>query len=171
MIRTAVFALSLAACLPALAQAVPECALGKAAYRPVADSGDEEADYRAEMRAATPLAGNMPPLVLVMQRQSTGTRYSFRFHAPNGYGRYTVGLAPGDDKTRRRRKDDAEGPTSTALFFDAALKRIEPLFEESARAPAYMLLPDLGLGFWYWPPAGRTFVPPAGLWRLSGCLS
>lgn len=167
-------AVALICVTPGAAQAAPECALSAAIYRPVVAAGDPDADYTAEMRAARPLAGNMPPLVLIM-RKAGGESYHFRFHAPNGYGRLTVGVELPQSKKRKAAsekaasEDDEGGPTSTAQFFDARMIKIEPLFEEKARAPAFMSLPDLGLGFWYWPAAERKFVPPAGLWRLGGC--
>ncbi len=170
--RLAAAALLCAAPLAALA--APDCALGSAVYTPVVEPGDADADYSAEMRPARPQAGNMAPVVLVM-RKASGESYSFRFHAPNGYGRLTVGveLPPRQAGKKASRKagsgEDDGAPTSTAQFFDARMIRVETLFDDKARAPAFMSLPDLGLGFWYWPAAARTFVPPAGLWRLERC--
>lgn len=174
--RVAIVAGMMLALAPALAEA-QSCGIDGAVYRPVSrDMTENAGEYVAEFRAvAGPVISNEAKFELIMREQKAKRTHTFRFFQPNGYGQTLISLlnpkkamdgAGPDDKS-----EDEDGVlNASALFFDGKLATIDPLFDRSPPAPAYMLFADLGKAFWYSTlEDARSFVPPRSLWKRVRC--
>ncbi|MBK9080969.1 MAG: hypothetical protein IPL88_02270 [Rhizobiales bacterium] len=171
MLRFLLVTLALAVLAPPPARAAsPDCAIDNARYEPIAGERDDEANYVAETVPHRAAVGNQTRFLLVMRNVATGETKRFAFFSPNGYGRLLASLEGRRKRGPGAKTDEEQGPQSTAIFFDTDLRPL-PLdapFQPGTRAPAYLILPDLGLSFWY-STLGRSFVPPQGMWRLARC--
>ena len=157
---------------PSMAQTAA-CPVERAVYRPVSkDVHGDDGDYQVTLRRQRHHGGNEAPFIMTMTDSKTRLSFEFSFFQPNGYAQTLViqRLEEKDDTQERKKSQAGDLPQSTALFFNSALATISPLFDRQPTAPAYMLFPDLGKACWYDHIADRTFVPPAGMWKLSGCV-
>ncbi|MFG1363196.1 hypothetical protein [Xanthobacter versatilis] len=65
--------------------------------------------------------------------------------------------------------DATTAPSALLYYFGDDLKRVDPPGEGMPKAPPLLQLPGLSKAFWNWKRDGRRFVPPDGLWKLTGC--
>ncbi|MDI4655221.1 hypothetical protein [Xanthobacter autotrophicus] len=74
-------------------------------------------------------------------------------------------------KTGGKRKgfNATTAPSALLYYFGDDLKRVDPPGEGTPKAPPLLQLPGLSKAFWTWKRDGRSFVPPDGLWKLTGC--
>ena len=87
---------------------------------------------------------------------------------PPGFGQAHVFMVKPPTPTGKR--FDATGAPSAILhYFGDDLKRVDPDGEGEPKAPPLLQLPGLSKAFWDWKRDGRRFVPPDGLWKLTGC--
>ena len=167
--RLALCALPLLAAAPAKAL---DCTLLKSTYTPLdadddfsADSGKQN-DYSLTF---APKRGevNLESYLLRITEAKQKIAYDFAFAYPNGYGGTALVFAgaPGGKKF----KDARDDPGSKVLYFGEDLKRVLPEGDDGGKAPAFLIMPGLGQSFWYWSKGERKFVPPDGLWKLTGC--
>ena len=172
MLRFLLVTLAIAVLAPQPARAAsPDCAIDHAVYEPIVGEREDEANYVAETVPHRAAVGNQTRFLLVMRNVATGETKRFAFFSPNGYGRLIASLERKRKRGPGAKTDDEQtGPDSTAILFDRELRplALETLFRPTTRAPAYLILPDLGLSFWY-STLGRSFVPPQGMWRLARC--
>lgn len=156
---------------PGLAAAA-ECTLGAATYRPV-DGGDATIRFVPQEHSA------YTDYAMQLAFPATGKSYAFSFTFSNGYSRQYALLelpeeaANGEPAEGEEMDPEAEEmeapdlPSSPILFFDKTLARVEET-SIAGPAPAYLILPDLGVNLWYGAPDGdRDNIPPEGLWRAA----
>jgi len=185
MIRVAsAIVLVLAATLPAAAL---DCPLDKAVYTPL----DADDDWSAPDGVANaweithplrPEASADRPWVLRLAENRQGLAAEFGIADPPGFSATHVYMlvppdspAKGDGKDKQKDKgkgsgfDAAKAPSALIYYFGDDLKRVEPRGEAPPKAPPLLQLPGLSKAFWAWQRDGRRFVPPDGLWKLTGC--
>lgn len=169
----AIVPLCLTAAMACSAAQAAECAVAKAVYRPAGGYSQNEAARYELVHEAKKIDVNMSDLVVTIRNTATKRAHEFGFAFSNGYGRTHL-LYAGPDKYGSEGKDndasgDDEGPGSTIMYFDAQMKVVEAPTKASARAPQFLLMPEIGVKFWYGGKDDRKFVPPDGMWRLAGC--
>ena len=167
--RLALCALPLLAAAPAKAL---DCTLLKSIYAPIDADDDMSADSGKQNDYALTFAPshgeiNQATFVMRIAEAKQKLAYEFAFAFPNGYGGTALVFlgAPGQKKF----KDARDDPGSKIMYFGADLKRVQPEGDVDGPAPAYLVMPGLGQSFWYWSKGERKFVPPDGLWKLTGC--
>jgi len=155
---------------PALAAG---CTIERAIYKPVGGFGQNETGRYELVHAAKRIESNQSNLVAIIRHSGLKRAHEFGFAFSNGYGRSHL-LYSGPDKYGKGEADtasddDASGPGSPIMYFDARMKVVEAPVKAGAPAPQFLIMPEIGLKFWYDGKGDRKFVPPDGLWKLSAC--
>ena len=171
----------LSAVLPPLAQAAPfhagECPLPQAIYTPVEDDSFGQYTGYELQHSRKKLRANQSHMVVTIRapQQKDGKparSYDFGFAFSNGYGRTSLVFAGESAKSatyRPPKNDEDDGPGSHIQYFDAELKEAAPHDGKYESSPAYLIMPEIGLNFWYWQGGDRTFVPSGGMWKRTAC--
>lgn len=154
------------------------CPIDRATYRPVMrDEFGDGTEYHAVFTRQRHHMANEAPYLLTMREKKSGLSYTFYFAQPNGYGQTLILIKKpekldgedADDKPAAKADDPDADISGSALFFDKAMRSVEPLYEKAGEAPPYMLFADLGKSFWYSHLSQRRFVPPRGMWQRVAC--
>ncbi|MBX9760864.1 MAG: hypothetical protein K2Y29_18955 [Beijerinckiaceae bacterium] len=150
-----------------------ECDLLKGVYTPLDPEDDMSADAGKQNRYSArhvvkSLRFNQAKFAFQLAEANQKLSYDFGFAFANGYGGTSIVFAgpTGQSANRRMREED---PDSSIMYFDADMKVATPDWEKGGKAPQYLIMPRIGSAFWYWAPGHRKFVPPAGMWKLTGC--
>jgi hypothetical protein len=164
--------------LPAQAQAVPTaCPAERAVYE--MRTGDSDDVWRLDLVPARNMASVASDLYL---RLATPERdYWFTFSVAQGYGGISIlpitdpYVEPGP-RSLLDDDDDAIVGWLRFLALDANLDIPDDPPNRGEEAPAYIILPEIGVGIWYDPAAftGEAGVVrdtmPRGVFRRSACL-
>lgn len=148
-----------------------DCPLFKAVYAPVEPEDDMSAEsgqqniYRARHIRATP-APNQANYTFRIEEQKQHLSYDFSYAFPNGYGGTKL-VFMGESKNNGKHKMKDSDPGSQIFYFDADMKSVLP--DIDAKAPIYLIMPDIGSAFWYWTPGLRKFIPTSAVWKLLSC--
>ena len=145
-----------------------ECPIGRAVYGPVGAAGElvptaYELTHgdRQELRRQSNLS-------VTIRNTEISRAYDFTYAFSNGYGRTHLVYAGRSGETRRQKSEQGT-PGSPILFFDEQIKTVQPVYAMKDKAPAYLLMPEMGVTFWYGGDSDRKFVPPDGLWTIVSC--
>ena len=160
----AAFIAGVLAALMSPAGATTLCPLLRAVYEPV--DAAPGAAYTAR-HVARKLESNQATYVLRLSDDRAARAYDFSFAYANGYGGASLVFAGAADAPQRKaRRSD---PGSAIVYFEPSLAQAPAYADPDERAPAWLMMPDIGRSFWYWDKGDRTFVPPGGLWRQTRC--
>lgn len=172
MIRTAGAVALLFLTFPDPATAL-DCPLTKGVYTPI----DADDDWSAEDGVVNSWEITHPrrdggdsdrPWVIRLAEGRQKLTAEFGVAHPPGFGQaHVFMIAPPGPKEKRF--DATKAPSAPLYYFGDDLKRVDPEGEGEAKAPPLLQLPGLSKAFWDWKRDGRRFVPPDGLWRLTGC--
>ncbi len=149
-----------------------ECDLFKASYTPLDPEDDMSAEAGTQNRYSAKhvkkrLRFNQAPFAFRISEANQKVSYDFGFAFANGYGGTSLVFAGASDRTTGHKMNDSD-PSSAIMYFDEKLKQVRPDWATGGTAPQYLVMPNIGLAFWYWGPS-RNFVPPAGMWKLTSC--
>lgn len=164
--RTGAAALLILLSGPALA-----CPITNAVYRPVEPGAHGTATGYELVHAVKSLPANQSDLVVTIRAAGGGgVSHDFGFAFSNGYGRTHLVYAgrTAESATFDPGEDRDGWPGSPILYFDAGLRAVS-VTNRLAAAPEYLIMPEIGLTFWYWANGDRTFVPPGGMWKRVRC--
>lgn len=167
-------ALSLVVCAGAVQAAhALECDLLKGVYTPLDPDDDMSADAGKQKQYSARhfvkrLRFNQAKFAFQIAEANQKLSYDFGFAFANGYGGTSIVFAgPSAQSANHRMRE--EDPISSIMYFGADMKVATPDWEAGGKAPQYLIMPGIGSAFWYWAPGHRNFVPPAGMWKLTGC--
>jgi hypothetical protein len=149
------------------------CTIERAVYKPAGGFGQNEVAQYELVHAAKRIESNQSNLVAIIRHSGLKRAHEFGFAFSNGYGRTHL-LYSGTDKYAKgdadgARDEDASVPGSPIMYFDARMRVVETPVKAGGPAPQYLIMPEIGLKFWYGGKDDRKFVPPDGLWKLSAC--
>jgi hypothetical protein len=149
------------------------CKIERAIYKPVGGYAQNEIGRYQLVHAAKRIEVNQSNLVAIISHSGLKRAHEFGFAFSNGYGRTHL-LYSGPDKYDKGEADgasddDASRPGSPIMYFDARMRVVEAPVKAGAVAPEYLIMPEIGLKFWYGGKDDRKFVPPDGLWKLAAC--
>ncbi len=154
------------------------CPLLRAVYAPIEDEGFGTIQNYELTHAIKKIPMNQAQVVATIRAPANGPAekmraYDFGFTFANGYGGTRMVFSGESAKSahfKPAKGDDDDGaPGSLIIYFDAGLKVVEPLTEPDAKAPAYLIMPEIGAKFWYWQDGDRAFVPSGTMWKLKTC--
>lgn len=187
MICTLAAGLAMAVCEPDVlgppmpAVAGEDCPVERAVYD--LHLGTEEPHELTIMAGFVPARGRASAASdLYLWVETVQRRYWFVVNISMGYS--VVYIEPVTDPTRAdaerdgpRKIEAADGPprTSTLLMFDAEVLPVD-VPSVGDPAPAWFLVPDLGLALWYAPgdltdqPVSERERMPIAFFRRTGCL-
>lgn len=145
-----------------------ECEIGRAVYGPIGAS-DEPADegYRL-VHTDRPALRRQSRLSVTLSHRALGQSHDFTYAFSNGYGRTSLVYA-GPTGARLPARLTDQSPGSPIMFFDADMKLAPAPQSLSDKAPGWLIMPEMGLRFWYGGDQARKFIPPDGLWKLTAC--
>jgi hypothetical protein len=99
--------------------------------------------------------------------------YEFAYVFQQGYARTRLVLAvqKSMNASSDPANDDQTGvrPGSSITFFDHELKEVDPFSGDIHPSPAFLIMPDIAIRFWYWGGGDRQFVPSGGIWKRVRC--
>jgi hypothetical protein len=114
------------------------------------------------------IAHNQSDIVLRISEKQQKLSYDFGYAFTLGYGSTVLIFAGASAKSAYYEAKNKD-PHSTIFYFDKDLKTVSPEKDDTKEAPVYLIMPELGASFWYWEPGLKNFIPPAGMWKQSGC--
>lgn len=174
--RSAMATLMLAAGFSSSTQA-QDCPLAQAIYAPIEDDSYGQYTGYELQHSRKKLWVNQSHMVATIraphQKDGKPARsYDFGFAFSNGYGRTSIVFSGESAKSaayRPPKNDDDYGPGSHIQYFDAEMKEVAPHDGKYETAPLWLIMPEIGLNFWYWQGGDRTFVPSSGMWKRVAC--
>ncbi len=166
--------LTLATCVALLgaAESRAACVIERAVYKPLGGYGQMQPNQYELLHTVKKIEVNQSGLVLIIRNNALKAAHEFGFAFSNGYGRNHL-IYSGPDKYKEDKEgdasDDAYGPGSPILYFNTQLKSAEAPIKPGEAAPEYLIMPEIGVKFWYMGKDGRKFIPSDGMWKLSAC--
>lgn len=157
--------------LCAMSATAADCAIERAVYRPAGGFGQTERGVYELVHTVKKIPANHSNLVVTIRQPASKKAHDFGFAFSNGYGRTHL-LYSGPDVYEQAEgdsKEDAEGPGSTIMYFDAQMRAVEAPMKAGQKGPLFLVMPEIGVKFWYRGKDDRQFVPPDGIWRLASC--
>ena len=150
------------------------CLLLKATYKAINLEEDMSATSSAGHRdyeithVTHKIAHNQSDIVLRISEKQQKLSYDFGYAFTLGYGSTVLIFAGASAKSATYEAKNKD-PHSSIFYFDKDLKTVSADKNDTKEAPVYLIMPELGASFWYWEPGLKNFIPPTGMWKLSGC--
>ncbi|MDI4662754.1 hypothetical protein K9U40_00150 [Xanthobacter autotrophicus] len=150
-----------------------DCPLDQAVYTPL----DADDDWGAPEGVANsweithplkPGTSSERPWVIRLAENRQKLAAEFGVADPPGFSATHVFMLVPPEGSRKGFKTTT-APSSLLYYFGDDLKRVDPAGEGRPLAPPLIQLPGLSKAFWNWKREGRRFIPPDGLWKLTGC--
>lgn len=164
-------ALASSASLHPTSAVAADCAIERAVYRPLGGRNPDAEKTFELTHSARRIPANQSQLVATIRDTATKRFHYFGFAFSNGYGRTHLVYA-GPDKSGGKPDGgevNTDGPGSPVVYFDAKLGMVDAPVKAGEPAPDYLIMPEIGLNFWYSGPSDHSFIPPDGLWKRAAC--